>query len=97
MTTHKNTYRKTYPLSNCSDRLYFTTVPGSEVLGIHLIRGDEEISIPVGNYSVAQSLWLTRNRALHLPLPLLDEILTIAKGVAYARRSEYSRLSRLTS
>lgn len=89
--------QKTYPLSNSAYQLFFEFMPGSEVLGLCLLKKGADSSVRLGNYSVEQAVWLTKNKDLQLPEQLLEEILTITKGVAYARSSEYSRVSRLTS
>lgn len=88
---------KTYPLVNGAYQLFFQFMQGSEVLGLCLLEEGKDSSIKLGNYSVEQGVWLSKNSELQLSETLLAEIITIAKGVAYARSCDYSRAVRLSS
>lgn len=92
-TENKNNYRNNiYPLKNIPLHLHFSTVPGSEVLGLSLISENEALRIPVGNYSVQAGIWHQRNETISLSPALLDEILILAKSYALARASHFRNL-----
>lgn len=97
MTTINNITGSVYPLKNSSLQLHFTTVPGSEVLGLDLISGDDQLRIPIGNYSVQSEIWHYRNNEISIGADLLNEILTLAKSYAIARAVRFGNLKTLAN
>lgn len=90
-----NTAIKTYPLFNSAYHLLFESVPGSEALNVHLLKEGQKDSFILGLYSVTQSLWIHRDETIHLSHSQLEEILSIAKGIVYAKVNDSSNKNRL--
>ena len=97
MTTTNNITGSIYPLKNSSLALHFSTVPGSEVLGLDLISSDDQLRIPVGNYSVQSDIWHYRNNAISIGPDLLSEIILLAKSYAIARAVRFGNLKTLAN
>lgn len=95
--TTKNSKGNTYPLKNALLHLQFSTVPGSEALGISLVSEDDQLKVFVGNYSVQSEIWYHKNEDIFISAQLLEEILNLAKSYAIARAARFGNLKTLVN
>lgn len=97
MTIENSSINNGYPLKNTPLHLHFTTVPGSEVLGLFLVSTDEQLKVHVGNYSAQNEFWHHKNSAIFISADLLEEIVTLAKSYAIARAVRFGNLNTLVN
>lgn len=58
---------------------------GSVALNTHLFKEEQRDAFILGLYSVAKSLWFHRDETINLSHSQLEDILSIAKGIVYAK------------